>query len=147
VRGLVRWWLAKSWTSPVLLVFLTTLPLFVFCVVITAIAPADLVMSFWVFTSAVVFERVKPARRLFRMRRYRAWARKQHRGPERLYIAKCACIYCSYVRRTDPMATEIFDAMLESGAISVTSTSRTRVITTGMTCGRCAAGMECELCQ
>lgn len=140
MRGLVRWWLAKSWMSPALLVFLTTLPLFVFCVVLTAFAPADLVMSFWAFTSAVVFERVKPARRLFRMRRYRAWARKQHRGPERLYASgPCGCSECHARAR--------IDAMLESGAIKVTSTSRTRVITTGMTCGRCAAGMECELCR
>lgn len=139
MRGLVRWWLAQTWTSPLLTVLLTTLPALVFCAVVTAVAPAQLVMSAWVFITALLFERVKPVRRLIRMRRYRAWARKQHRGVERPYASRCGCSEC--------VARERIDAMLVSGAIAVTLTSRMRVITTGKTCGRCAAGMECELCR
>jgi hypothetical protein len=153
---LYRKWLAFSWERPVIAAYvLALLPMWAACFVFTFfLAPRWAVFGVWVYGAATAIERVRPIRRLLRMRRYRSWARKQHRGPERVYATGCACDECSRTRQTDPFHTEIFDEGVRNGTIrltvtkldgfTVTETSRHRIIHRSDVCSSCAAGQECE---
>lgn len=112
-------WLYFSWRHPMLVVVCALGPLFVACSVATLILPQWAVFGIWMYGSAAVIGRVRPVRRLLRMRRYRAWARRQHSGATGVYTALCVCLDCDYVRRTEPWHTELFDQAVERGDIKL----------------------------
>lgn len=139
MNNLYRKWSAASWTRPVLTVVLTLLPMWLVLGAVSIVFP-KMAVWVWAFVAASVFERVRPIRRLIRVRRYRAWLRKQHRGPERVYAAGCVCPDCVKTRKDEPFNTELFDESIKIGAITLTRTRVDSELTRTMSCGNCAAG-------